>query len=592
MGSPRTRLQRSHIVALIFVLAVLPSAGLAWAAWQLLDQDRELERRQRQDRLDRAANDIVLALRSTISEIKRASVAGDGPPPGAIAVTLRSGGITVTPPERIAFQPVPAVLPDAADDSLRQGAALFARGRDLAAAGRKDEALNAFGDILNLRPFSIGGTPSWIAARYSRSRIFERLGRDTELHEEAGKLASEMRRLASHLTAATYQIYAEDASRWLRSPLPHEPVLLSGALDILWQRWSTRAMDTAGSDVLGNEAESPVAIWDTSGDTLQAVVATRGFVDSVWMRRARDVAQVQQVSIALGPNDARGPSSRTVEMKELPWPVTVSDVSRTGDAASQRRLIVIVSFLGLVVVVAVAATRAISRELAVARQQSNFVAAVSHEFRTPLTSLRHFVELLREQPSLDADRRRDCYDAQARAVDRLSRLVESLLDFGKLDAGTQQYRLASQDCAALAQSVVNDFADHAINAGYRIVLDAPQPATVNVDVDAFSRALWNLLDNAMKYSQAPSTIDVAVRAAADTVSIAVRDQGIGVAPDETRDIFRRFHRGAEARSRGIRGTGLGLAMVTEIMRAHGGRVDLDSHPGQGSTFTLVFPAAA
>jgi signal transduction histidine kinase len=243
-------------------------------------------------------------------------------------------------------------------------------------------------------------------------------------------------------------------------------------------------------------------------------------------------------------------------------------------------------------VVAVATTRAIGRELAVARQQSNFVAAVSHEFRTPLTSLKHFVELLREQPALDADRRRECYDAQARAVDRLSRLVESLLDFGRLEAGTQQYRFAPQDCAALAQSVVDDFATHATNAGYTIALDAPRSATVNVDADAFSRALWNLLDNAMKYSPASSTIEVGVRAAHGSVCIDVRDRGIGVGKEESRDIFRRFHRGAEARSRGIRGTGLGLAMVIEIMQAHGGRVDLESQPGQGSTFTLVFPAIA
>jgi signal transduction histidine kinase len=458
--------------------------------------------------------------------------------------------------------------------------------------GRNDAALQAFGEILDLRPFSIAGTPSWIAARYSRCRVLERSGAEMELREEAYKLASDISTFAPYLTAAAYQLYAEDASRWLRSPLSQEPVVLSAAIEHLWQRWSAHnyAVDTAGSEVLGDHGERTVVLWETSPDTLRAFVATGGFVDRVWMTRAREIAQAQQVSIALGNAGEQGRSSRIVEAKDLPWPVTVSDVSGSADAASQRRVIVIVSFLALVLVVAVAVTSAIGRELAVARQQSNFVAAVSHEFRTPLTSLKHFVELLREQPSLDADRRRECYDAQARAVDRLSRLVESLLDFGKLEAGTQQYRFAQQDCAALAQSVVDDFSGHATNAGYRITLDAPRRATISVDADAFSRALWNLLDNAMKYSPAASTIEVGVRAAHGTVCVDVRDQGIGVGPKESRDIFRRFHRGAEARSRGIRGTGLGLAMVVEIMNAHGGRVDLDSQPGQGSTFTLVFPA--
>jgi signal transduction histidine kinase len=152
------------------------------------------------------------------------------------------------------------------------------------------------------------------------------------------------------------------------------------------------------------------------------------------------------------------------------------------------------ALLSLIVVVAAAgyvAIRAIGRELAVARQQSDFVAAVSHEFRTPLTSLRQFVELLREQPGLDDLRRQECYDAQARSVDRLSRLVESLLDFGKLEAGTHEYRFAPQDCAALAQSVVADFNEHAVNAGYRIELVPARSATVNVDADAVARALWN-----------------------------------------------------------------------------------------------------
>jgi hypothetical protein len=145
-------------VALVFVLAILPSAGLAWAAWQLLAQDRELERRQRQDRLDRAVEQVVSALRSTISETRRGLVAGAEPPPGAIAVTLQhsnldDGRITVAPPDRIAFLPVPASLPDVPEDEVRKGTGFLASGRALAGAGRTDAALQSFGEILTLRPF-------------------------------------------------------------------------------------------------------------------------------------------------------------------------------------------------------------------------------------------------------------------------------------------------------------------------------------------------------------------------------------------------------------------------------------------------------
>jgi signal transduction histidine kinase len=233
--------------------------------------------------------------------------------------------------------------------------------------------------------------------------------------------------------------------------------------------------------------------------------------------------------------------------------------------------------------------RAVTRDLALARVQAEFVAAVSHEFRTPLTTLRQFTDMLRENPALDPERRRICYDAQARATDRLTRLVESVLDFGRMEAGAHAFRLQPQDCSDIVQQVVADFSAQPQAAGRPIDFQRNGAIAIDADAEALSRALWNLLDNAVKYSPDGGAIAVSLDRGDDSVRIAVHDQGLGVPPHERRAIFRKFQRGEEARTRGISGTGMGLAMVDQIVRAHSGRIEVDSAPGAGSTFTIVLP---
>jgi two-component system phosphate regulon sensor histidine kinase PhoR len=235
--------------------------------------------------------------------------------------------------------------------------------------------------------------------------------------------------------------------------------------------------------------------------------------------------------------------------------------------------------------------RAISREMAVARLQSDFVAAVSHEFRTPLTSLRQFTEMLRDNPGLDEERRRLAYDAQSRSTDRLIRLVESLLDFGRMEAGEPVGGLSTHDCTTLVGAVVDEVRDESAATGQLIEFHASGPAMALIDPDALARAVRNLLDNALKYSPDRGPVAVAVATHAGEVAISVSDHGIGVPAHERSAIFAKFQRGAQARLRGIKGTGIGLAMVSEIVRAHRGRVDMDSTVNVGSTFTIVLPTA-
>jgi two-component system phosphate regulon sensor histidine kinase PhoR len=260
---------------------------------------------------------------------------------------------------------------------------------------------------------------------------------------------------------------------------------------------------------------------------------------------------------------------------------------------AQRRRWLVAGFVLMTTLALLAAgliVGAITRELAVARQQSDFVAAVSHEFRTPLTTLRQFTEMLREQPALDDGRRRQAYDAQARATDRLMRLVESLLDFGRMEAGVRSYRVATRDAAQFVGGVVDDFRAEPGATGHDIAFCGDESAPIAIDEEAMARAVRNLLENAVKYSPAPPRVDVALARRNGHVHISVCDRGIGIPAHERTRIFRKFQRGEQALVRGIKGTGIGLAMVEEIVTAHRGRVDLESEIGKGSTFTIVLPS--
>jgi two-component system phosphate regulon sensor histidine kinase PhoR len=231
--------------------------------------------------------------------------------------------------------------------------------------------------------------------------------------------------------------------------------------------------------------------------------------------------------------------------------------------------------------------------MAVARLQSDFVSAVSHEFRTPLTTLRQFNDLLADDEKLPAEKRRSFHAAQTRATERLHRLVECLLDFGRMEAGRRPYQFQTLDAGALVRDVTEEFRGEVSPQGFSIECgpdDGVYP--VRADPEALERALHNLLDNAAKYSGAARGIEVAVGRDGASVSITVRDHGIGIPPAEQKRIFRKFVRGAAARKQGIPGTGIGLAMVSHIAEAHGGSVVVASAPGEGSTFTIALPECA
>ncbi|MGQ0733483.1 MAG: sensor histidine kinase [Acidobacteriota bacterium] len=233
---------------------------------------------------------------------------------------------------------------------------------------------------------------------------------------------------------------------------------------------------------------------------------------------------------------------------------------------------------------------AAAREVRVAELKSNFVASVSHDLKTPLALIQLFAETLEVGRVRNAERAQEYYriiNAEAR---KLTRLIENILDFSRMEAGLRPYRTELADVATLTANVLSSMSSQLTQSRFevhaRIDQDLPR---VLVDENAVVQAIENLLANAMKYSASSRDIDVEVARRKNHVCVSVTDHGIGIPRREQSRIFRKFYRVEGGLGGGPQGCGLGLAIVDHTMRGHGGFVRVESEPDHGSTFTLHFP---
>ena len=234
--------------------------------------------------------------------------------------------------------------------------------------------------------------------------------------------------------------------------------------------------------------------------------------------------------------------------------------------------------------------RNISREMALARLKSDFVSNVSHELRTPLSLIRLYAETLEMGRLKAPEKYQEYYCTIRKESERLTSLINNILDFSRIEAGRKEYDFRETDLRELVRNTLESYRFQIEQNGFafeeKIAEDVP---ALRVDREAIARSLLNLVNNALKYSQDRKFIGVNLFRDNGSVKLEVEDHGIGIPAQEQHKIFEKFYRVGDPLVHNTKGSGLGLSLVRHIVRAHGGEVMVDSAPGRGSKFTITLP---
>ncbi len=235
----------------------------------------------------------------------------------------------------------------------------------------------------------------------------------------------------------------------------------------------------------------------------------------------------------------------------------------------------------------------LNRHLTLARQKTDFVSNVSHELKTPLTSIRMFSELLAENRVTAPEKRQSYLNIITAETARLTRLINNVLDFSRMERGEKKYTMSRCDLVELVRETVETYRPHLESSGFKVSTDFPaSPIFLNGDRDALAQVVVNLLSNAEKYSNGAKEITVQVQMIREPLPYAevrILDRGPGVPNGCAEKIFEQFYRAHDSLSSGIQGSGLGLTLARQIARAHAGDVIYQSREGGGSAFTLRLP---
>ena len=624
---------------LLLVVMLPPATALVWLGLRLLQQDRGFLVQRAAERREAAAEVATRTLLQLLAEAERGAL-----PRGVVRAHLAADGARIDPPSAIAWSPAPILLPEysstpflsAEADEFRnrgdRGRARYAAMADaphhgtragallrLARLDRREAkwgaAVRQYRRLARLPDVAINRTPADLLARRMIIGVLREAGRGDECLHEAQAVWNDLRAGRWSLDRSAWHLAAADVHTCYPARAGSaEQEALSASLDVIRAEHAAALHAGRGQRVIFAQGVPTTIIWrgdERSVDVVAlAVSAPASALQQMQAAISGELAVTlfsddgRYVAGGLGGNTAAGlgltphaPGNAALIRQPgetaLPWVMRVETISSIGIEAElvpRRRLLAagLVSLVSLLCGGSYLLWRVVQRELAVARLKTEFVAAVSHEFRTPLTSLRHVTELLQEDDEMPRERRQAFYAALAGSGERLHRLVESVLDFARMDEGRRTWQRRPTDLVDLVQGTLSQFGRE--HPDRRIVLEcASTLPPVNVEPAAISQALWNLLDNAVKYSPPATSIELTLDTWSGGAEVSVTDHGLGIPASERSAIFARFVRGGEAMRRGIKGTGLGLAIVTQIIEAHGGELRLASEEGAGSTFTIVLP---
>jgi len=642
------------ILALSAGLVILVAGALGWLGWRLLSQEAALVRQQARERLEQRAEVVSAGFLRRIAETESwlsqvgstlplSGAAQDGPGAGGLLVRFSRAGIETQPPggllyypalppsppiEESAFAPAERLEFQTADlkaaatalaglsasqDPQVRDEALLRLGRVQGKSGDIAEALTTYAKLSNESLMGPAEAPYGLLSRLARSELLA-ASDEAAAQREASQLVAGIESGQWKLAKEAY-VYYDSAARKLarvasEGSAPDAKVAVAEVVESMWNDWQVFRRSGSRSMVrrLPRSGKVPVlAIMNATQERLAALIYTGDSIRALGFDPASDDKK-NGIRLALldeqgrpifGAKPAVGAEeaqvTRILSAAGLPWSLKVS--STGGDSAgallAERQGYFILGLAAVVLLVAVACyamARGVLREAAAGRLQSDFVSAVSHEFRSPLTTLKQLTELLAQGRIKDESRRQLYFDVLQKETSRLHQLVEDLLDFGRMDAGRPQYRLEPIDFSKLVRDGIREYQDESNGDGHKIELMSDESQlVVQADREALRRVVRNLLENAVKYSPDCPTVWVETGCEERVAVLRVRDQGIGIPAEEQSRIFEKFVRGEAAKRACIKGTGIGLAMVKEIVQVHHGEVDLASEVGRGSTFRVRLP---
>ena len=399
---------------------------------------------------------------------------------------------------------------------------------------------------------------------------------DKQPYSKVAPSEAEFRQLIGDSTEGTLARFLQNKLNlmfWYRSP--RDPRLVFGAL-INLPRLAETLQSVVKVDSESLSSEICVALLD---DSARPVAQTIVKFETKWKR----------------------PFVATEIGEALPhWEVAayLLNPARLSQSAQTLKLTLGLLIAALVLAIGVGGWLIVTdlkRQLTLARQKTDFVSNVSHELKTPLTSIRMFSELLADGRVLDKDKQRSYLHIITAETARLSRLINNVLDFSRIERGEKKYNFAKCDLMGVVQETVETYRPHLEANGFKIECDLPEPPLfVNGDRDALAQIVVNLLSNAEKYSSDRKAVRVEARQQSQPlphVEVRVLDRGLGVPKGSEEKIFEQFYRAHDSLSSGIQGSGLGLTLARQIARAHGGDVVCEPREGGGTCFTLRLPAA-
>ena len=460
---------RKQLLVVFLAVTVVPATLAGWLAWRLLAQDRIMAGERLREIRESRADELVQSLSRALATLARDARAQPAlayapqprPLPEAPARIFSAGEQAEFREGRaedaIAFY---RKLAESPRPAVRAGAWLRLA-RTLRKLGRREEALQAYRQLRAIPDAAAGGAPAPLAGQWAICTMHEEAGRLAELKKEGETLRAWLDSGRFSLGHDVYEAYAEDAARWSGQPRP----VVAEAL-----------ADAAASRPSGAGAGQFRGLWITwiAADN-NTVLLTPDQVQRLLPAgavRARFASQA-----------GKDESLRRAAETGLPWTLAIAlaDPEKEKQAFAIRRQLLFWLF-GLVTALGIGggylAWRVIRRELALVQMQADIVAAVSHEFRTPLTSMRQVSAALSEGRVQDEERKQAYYNALARATERLHRLVEALLDFGRIESGAMEYRMQALDLAAVVTGVAGEFGREAGEKGFAVhadISDASSP---------------------------------------------------------------------------------------------------------------------